>query len=179
MANGHGGARVGSGRKSKALSDKLLEGNRGHETLSKIEFDDLPSGEPQGEDMPEIADFLKQKTKNATTNLAPQIYESTWKWLRERSCDQLVKKELIEQYALYIARWIQCEEGVNTFGLLAKHPTTNLPIASPYVSMGVNFLKQANIIWLQIWQVVKENCMTPIGNDPNDDMMEKLLSGKL
>jgi len=178
MANGHGGTRVGAGRKKKPLADKILEGNPSKEPLTKVQFNELPSGEPKGEDMPEVAEFLKQNTKNATTNLAPQIYQTTWKWLKERGCEQLVKKELIEQYALYIARWIQCEEGVNMYGLLAKHPTTNLPIASPYVSMGISFLKQANVIWLQIFQIVKENCIVPVGDNPNDDIMEKILSGK-
>jgi hypothetical protein len=30
MANGHGGARPGSGQKKKALTDNLKEGNPGH-----------------------------------------------------------------------------------------------------------------------------------------------------
>lgn len=73
-------------------------------------------------------------------------------------------------------RWIQCEEGINQYGLLAKHPTTQMPIASPYVNMGISFLKQANVLWLQIYQIVKENCETPIGgSNPNDDLMERLL----
>ena len=118
----------------------------------------------------------KTNAKNSNQNLTPQIYEDTWRWLHERGCAQLVKKELIEQYALYVTRWIQCEEGINQYGLLAKHPTTQMPIASPYVSMGLNFLKQANILWLQIYQIVKENCETPLGgSNPNDDLMEKLL----
>ena len=108
--------------------------------------------------------------------MAPQIYEDTWKWLYDRGCDKLVKKELIEQYALYMTRWIQCEEGINQYGLLAKHPTTQMPIASPYVSMGLSFLKQANVLWMQIYQIVKENCETPLGgSNPNDDLMERLL----
>jgi len=45
--------------------------------------------------------------------------------------------------------------------------------------MGINFLKQANIIWSQIFQIVKENCQEPVSNDPNDDIMERILSGRL
>ena len=73
-------------------------------------------------------------------------------------------------------RWIQCEEGINQYGLLAKHPTMQMPIASPYVNMGISFLKQANVLWLRIYQIVKDNCETPIGgSNPNDDLMERLL----
>lgn len=32
------------------------------------------------------------------------------------------------------------------------------------------------MVWLQIYQIVKDNCETPIGsNNPNDDLMERLL----
>ena len=175
MANGHGGSRAGAGRKKKALSEKLLDGNPGKAPLTKLQFA-VKEGELHGEDMPPVSEWMKQVTKNSQQNLAPQIYESTWQWLHERGCDQFVKKELIEQYALYMQRWIQCEEGINQYGLLAKHPTTQMPIASPYVSMGINYEKQANILWLQIYQIVKDNCETPIGDgNPNDDLMEKLL----
>lgn len=175
MANGHGGARPGAGRKKKPLSEKIIDGNPGKAPLKKLQFGNIDV-DLAGEDMPPIAEYLKQVTKNSNQNLTPQIYEDTWKWLYERGCTQFVKKELIEQYALYVTRWIQCEEGINQYGLLAKHPTTQMPIASPYVSMGLSFLKQANILWLQIYQIVKDNCETPLGGStPNDDLMERLL----
>ncbi len=175
MANGHGGARPGAGRKRKALSEKIIDGNPGKAPLTKLEFSVI-SNPMKGEDMPPVAEYLKQVTKNSNQNIAPQVYEDTWRWLHERGCDKFVKKELIEQYALYIQRWVQCEEGINQYGLLAKHPTTQLPIASPYVNMGISFYKQANILWLQIFQIVKDNCEMPIGNsNPNDDLMERLL----
>lgn len=42
--------------------------------------------------------------------------------------------------------------------------------------MGISFLKQANVLWLQIYQIVKDNCEAPIGSsNPNDDLMERLL----
>ena len=99
MANGHGGSRPGAGRKKKALSEKLVDGNPGKAPLTKIQFAEQDDG-LVGEDMPPIAEYLKQVTKNSNQNLTPQIYEDTWRWLHERGCAQLVKKELIEQYAL-------------------------------------------------------------------------------
>ena len=176
MANGHGGARPGAGRKKKPLAEKILEGNRGKRPLKKLEnnVSDL-----MGEDMPPPSEWLKTKTKNTMRNIAPEVYKNTWLWIKERKCEKLVQKEQIEQYASDIARWVQCEDGINQFGLLAKHPTTNMPIASPYVTMREKFKKQANIIWAQIYQVVKENCQEPVTNNPNDDIMEKILTGRL
>lgn len=122
-------------------------------------------------DMPPVSEYLKQKTKNTTANIAPQIYEETWDWLSERNCAHLIKKELLEQYSLITARWVQCEEGINMYGLLAKHPTTKMPIASPYVNMSLNFLKQANETWAKIIQIVNEH--------QDDNEIEKILTGKL
>ena len=144
-------------------SSRLLVADKNTESISHRHFRD-------------IKEYLKARQKNGKDLCTAEVYEETWKWLRDRGCDKLVKKELIEQYALYVTRWIQCEEGINQYGLLAKHPTTQMPIASPYVNMGLNFLKQANVLWLQIYQIVKENCETPLGNsNPNDDLMERLL----
>jgi len=134
----------------------------------------------QGADIPPPSEWLGDQTKNTQReSVAGKIYESTWRWIRERRCDHLIKQEQIEQYAASVARYIQCEEGISTFGLLAKHPTTNMPVASPYVAMGERFLKRANLLWATIYQIVKDNCEVPVGNNPNEDIMEKILTGKI
>ncbi|MGI6593681.1 MAG: terminase [Christensenellales bacterium] len=182
MANGHGGARPGAGRKKKSLTEKILTDGNGHHKITKLKLPEKDVGDIKnmsGNDMPPISEYLKKMTKNTNENLVPEIYEKTWQWLKARGCEQYIKTELIEQYALYIARWVQCEEGISTYGLLAKHPTTGSPIASPYVSMGINFLKQANIIWNQIFQIVKENSSVAVeSSNPNDEIMARLLRGK-
>ena len=84
-----------------------------------------------------------------------------------------------QQYAMAVSRWIQCEHAISEYGFLAKHPTTNAAIASPYVTMGQNYMKQVNQIWYQIYQVVKENCSVEFaGNTPQDDVMERLLRSR-
>ena len=133
MANGHGGARPGAGRKKKALSEKIMDGNPGKAPLTKLQFE-IQKTDMHGEDMPPVAEYLKQVTKNSQQNLAPQIYEDTWRWLNERGCAIYVKKELIEQYALYMQRWIQCEEGI-IFRLFYGKASTNmdcLPSTRPH-----------------------------------------------
>ena len=50
-----GGARVGAGRKSKALLEKLLEGNLGHRDITRIDIPDITpddGDEPEGVDIP-------------------------------------------------------------------------------------------------------------------------------
>jgi hypothetical protein len=76
-----------------------------------------------------------------------------------------------------VSRWIQCEECISEFGFLAKHPTTGNAIASPYVAMSQQYMKQVNQVWYQIYQIVKENCSVEWqGATPQDDVMERLLN---
>ena len=108
--------------------------------------------------------------KNGKELLAVEVYERTWTWLHERGCAHLIPAQILEQYAMAISRWIQCEECITEYGFLAKHPTTGNAIPSPYVSMSQSFSKQANNLWFQIYQVVRENCSTEYkGATPHDD----------
>jgi hypothetical protein len=172
-----GGARIGSGQKKKALADKLLDGNPGRRKLTVIDFTDTTSLE--GLVMPPPREYLTATQKNGRELLAIEVYEKTWNWLNERGCAHLVPAQLIEQYAMSVSRWVQCEECITEFGFLAKHPTTGNAIPSPYVSMSQSFMKQVNNIWYQIYQVVRENCASDYkGATPHDDVMEKLLTAR-
>nr|DAI65631.1 MAG TPA: terminase small subunit [Caudoviricetes sp.] len=169
-----GGARAGSGRKSKSLAEKLDNGNPGGRTLTVMELPD--STDLSGAEMPKPKSYMQDKQKNGEDFDAAEIFEETWKWLKERGCEKLVSAQLIRNYAMSISRWIQCEHAISEFGFLAKHPTTGAAIASPYVSMSQNYMKQVNNLWYQIFQIVKENCSSEFtGATPQDDVMERLL----
>jgi hypothetical protein len=168
-----GGPRVGAGRKPKALFEKITEGKTDGALV-------LPEpAQMEGIDMPPMKDFMKAAQKSGKDLCAEDVFKSTWMWLKARGCEKLVNRALIDQYAMSVSRWIQCEECISEYGFLAKHPTTGAAIASPYVSMAQSFMKQTNQIWFQIYQVVKENCSTEYGGaNPQDDLMEKLLSAR-
>jgi len=172
-----GGARVGAGRRKKPLADKVLEGNPGKRPLTIIEFKNTP--ELDGADMPQPRAYLKAVQKNGKQTKAAEIYEQTWQWLHERRCSHLVPAQVIEQYAQSVARWMQVEEAISEFGFLAKHPTTGAAMVSPFVKMSQDFMKQANSLWLHIFQVVAENNAAGYGGStPHDDAMERLLSAR-
>jgi hypothetical protein len=176
MANGHGGARPGSGPKKKPLAEKITDGNPGKRPLEVVAF---PTADLRGEAMPPPREFLAARQKGGGATKAVEIYESTWQWLHERSCDHLIPPQVLETYAQTAARWIQCEEAISEFGFLAKHPTTGAPIQSPFVAISQSFMKQANSQWSQIYQVVRENCAAAFeGRSPQDDVMEALLSAR-
>ena len=103
---------------------------------------------------------------------AKEVFEETWKWLKERRCEEYVNPQLLHQYAMSVARWIQCETAISEYGL-AKHPTGGA--ISPYVTMSREYMKQINQIWFQIAQTIRENSTADFGNmSPQDDMMERL-----
>ena len=102
-----------------------------------------------------------------------------WKWLAERGCAALVSPQLIERYAMASARWIQCESITSELGFLAKHPTTGAAIQSPYVAIADKYMTQANRLWSEIYQIVRENCTGEYGGaNPQDDVMERLLRAR-
>lgn len=173
-----GGARIGAGAKKKPLADKIAEGNPGKRALTVISFDDR-AAELEGQAMPKPSKMLSAVQKDGKALVAEDIYKETWEWLAERGCASLVSPQLLERYAMSVARWIQCEEAVTEFGFLAKHPTTGNAIASPYVAMSQTYMKQVNQVWYQIYQIVKENCAVEYGGrNPQDDLMERLLTAR-
>lgn len=170
-----GGARVGSGRKRKPLYEKLEDGNPGKRKLEVLEFTHAP--DLQGQEMPPPREMLSATEKDGSTLEAAEIYEETWNWLNERDCAHLIMPQLLERYAMSAARWMQCEAAVTEFGFLAKHPTTGNAMQSPYVAMSQNFMTQTNRLWLEIYQIIRENSAREfIGANPQDDMMERLLA---
>lgn len=168
-----GGARPGSGPKRKALTEKISA----DKTAAVIDLPDAPN--LKGVDMPPVKEYMKAKQKNGTDLCAEEIFEETWEWLKKVGCTELVNTQLINQYAMSVARQIQCEQCISEYGFLAKHPTTGNAIASPYVSMLQQFTKQANQSWYQIYQIVRENSSIEYaGATPQDDVMERLLRAR-
>jgi len=168
-----GGARVGAGRKPKALSTKLAEGK----AAVVCDLPDTPHFD--GLDMPPLKEYMIATQKSGLEFCAKDVYKDTWNYLKVRQCEKLVNSQLIDQYSMTVARWVQCETAISEYGFLAKHPTTGAAIASPYVSMSREYMKQVNQCWYQIFQIVKENSSSDYkGASPQDDLMERLLNSK-
>lgn len=181
-----GGRRVRAGDKPLPLADKISAGKAAKVLTapdlhpeSMLEADDLDdAADLYGEDMPTPSDYLSARQRDGKPLGADDLFKETWKWLKERGCEKFVNPRLIEAYAQAFTRYIQCEDAISTYGLLGKHPTTGGAIASPFVQMSQSFQKQANLIWYEIFDIVKQNCTTAFVGNPQDDIMEALLSGR-
>ena len=75
---GQGGARPGAGRKKSAVKNKAENGNPGGR---KLEVLDIP--EVEGVEMPKPHDFLSAEQRDGSELQAKEIYEETWKWLKQ------------------------------------------------------------------------------------------------
>ena len=178
-----GGRRVRAGDKPDALLDKIQKGRPAQVMelpITQLEgADDFGSiADLTGADIPQPDSYLSAQQRDGEPLGADIIYTETMKWLKDRGCDRLVNHRLVESYSEAFARYIQCSEAVSKFGLLGKHPTTNAPIASPFVQMALSFQKQANLLWYEIFDVVKQNSTTAYEGSPQDDAMEKLLRAR-
>ena len=176
---GQRGPKPGSGgRPKKALAEKIADGNPGKRPLTVIDFKDS-AADLEGQDMPKPSEFLSAKQKDGTELQAVEIYRNTWEWLSVRGCAAIISPQLIERFAMASARWIQCEMITSQLGFLAKHPTTGAAIQSPYVAIANTYMTQANRLWAEIFQIVRDNCAREYGGaTPQDDLMERLLRAR-
>jgi hypothetical protein len=174
-----GGRRVRAGDKPAPTVEKIANGRKAEIMINDLpeldceELDavDLPEGAVlEGADMPKPGDYLSARQKNGKPLGADLIYKETWLWLKKRHCENLVNPRLIESYAQNFARYIQCEDAISNYGLLGKHPTTGGVVTSPFVQMSRQFQKAANLIWYEIFDVVKQNCTEEFEDNPNDTM---------
>ena len=171
---GRGGARPGAGRKKTAVKKKPT-----NKDLNGMELETLEIPEVEGVDMPKPHAFLSTEQRDGSALQAEEIYTEVWQWLKEMGCASMVSPQLLERYAMCAARWIQCEEMTSRMGFLSKHPTTQKPITSPFINIGINYMNQASRLWSEIDQIVKEHGGTYGGNtSPEDDLMERLLRAR-
>lgn len=181
-----GGRRARAGEKPLPLADKIIRGKSAKilepanlKPGSMLDAEDLDSGPDLfGADMPAPSEYLSARQKDGKPLGADMLYKETWRWLKERGCERFINPRLIEAYAQAFTRYIQCEEAISLYGLLGKHPTTGGAITSPFVQMSQSFQKQANLLWYEIFDIVKQNCTTAFVGNPQDDIMEALLSGR-
>ena len=181
-----GGRRVRAGDKPDSLVDKITAGKPAQvfepidlEIDSTFEVNDFTdASDLEGEDVPKPSEYLSAQQKDGRTLGADKIFDETLLWLKKRRCDKFVNPRLVESYSQAFARYIQCEDAISKFGFLGKHPTTGAAIANPFVQMSISFQKQANIIWYEIFDIVKQNCTTDFSDAPQDNAMELLLTAR-
>ncbi|GHV44277.1 hypothetical protein FACS189492_0340 [Clostridia bacterium] len=178
MANGHGGARVGAGRKRKPLAEKILEGTTKKHKPKVLDF------EGSGAEFPEPPDYFDWIELNATRQKVPtmkEVYNRAADWLETTGCLHLINPEYIEHYAILVCRWMACEEVVSHF-LLGKDVKTDKSgnksekyVSNPMIYAGLRYKKAADEAWDKIWRIVQQNSETYYDTSTGEDLMLGLL----
>ena len=101
-------------------------------------------------EMPDIRPYLSDDQRLGEL-YGNDIYKETWDWLNRWKCAHLIHTQLLEQYSMAMARYIQMERLISEYGFVSKHPTTGAPITSPMVSIAQAYSRQANVLWQEIY----------------------------
>ena len=167
-----GTMRRGTGQRTspgkKPLAEKIRDGQASRSL-------DLPTDRKSFK--VSIPDYMKtEQFETSPQLLAEKVAKKTWDWLKQNNLEWKINGDLVDFYAMSVARWIQCEEMISKNGLLGKHPTTGNETTSPYVSMSREYMRQIQATWYNINRFVEDNAENaPLGKNPNEDLMEKLL----
>jgi hypothetical protein len=175
MANGHGGARPGAGRKRKPLADALAEGVR-PSRLRTINFANAALSPDATLSMPEAREYLNEAQLDGDALMADEFYKGIWDWLAERKCEKLFDPDYLQRFAMQQARYVQLERLLSRRGFLVRPPVGG-EAANPLFAMRIEQLKVLNQMQAVIDAVVKENCTERFTNMRSNDPMERLLQG--
>ena len=183
-----GGQRSRSGPAKKDAATKLIEGKKAKvipvDPAMQKGGTDIPVNDRiiapdniDGEEMPPVDEWINEKQFDGEPWSAAELTKNAYDWLKTYGCHKLITRQQLYGYAVSAARWVQCQRGISKYGFLAKHPTTGAPIESPYVKMAEKFFKSMTAAWFGIFQIVKENCTTELGDsNPYEQMMNDLLA---
>ena len=180
VPNGHGGKRPGAGRPRKSLADKQLEGMYGKRRPKVLNFPETE--EEYNWDFPPRLEYYASRV-SGLPNIR-NIWEETVDFLRKTDCLHLIKPSYVEQYTIAMNRFYEMERVLtNTHPIYQPKTDSNgkgmdkLEL-NPAVEASIKYQKQAEVLWDRIWAIVAQNCETYFGDDPNQDIMARLLSNK-
>ena len=173
MANGHGGARPGSGRKKRPLADKILE-----DSTRKHRPKVLNMPNPEDSLLPEAPDYLRTMVATGVSNDVPGmkvIFDETVKWLEGTKCLHLINPHHITEYSILTTRWLECEDVVSK-SIFWRSKKDGELMPNPLSDQALRYWKAADAAWDKIWRIVAQNCEENFGgHNPHDDLMEKLI----
>jgi len=175
MANGHGGARPGAGRKKKPLSEKILDGTTDKHRPKVLDFE----GAAVPPDPPEWTAYYGTKTAGQPD--VGEIYRTTVEWLKKTGCLHLINPEYITDYAIIKASWYEAQRMITKYGLTyVRGSETEKKVLqyNPIIDAVAKYHKMTELAWAKIWNIVAQNSEIYFGDDPNRDSTSYLLNHK-
>ncbi len=171
MANGHGGARPGSGRPRKPLAEKLLEGNPGKRKPKVL---DIAAGDATSvPEYPQRLAYYQARVSGEPTS--QDVWNETVAFLEKTGCLHLINSAFIEEYALLKARFYEVERAISKTMLVYDDKKHGGLETNPGIDASLKYLRAADLVWAKIWDIVRQNSEKSYGATPNDDLMRGLL----
>ena len=153
-----GGARTGAGRPKKPLADKIIEGNPGKREITVLKFKNQDEKDKleKTKDF-KIPAFLEQDGKESDEILpsASELYRLLKEFIVASGCENLIAPNLIEDFAHLRRSYLECEYMNRKLGRIANGKR------SPYVTMAVDYSKQAMSIFDRMWNIMAQNSEQP------------------
>jgi hypothetical protein len=155
-----GGARIGAGRHKKPLADKIAEGNPGKRELKTVQFpkssNQVDKQLSKNQDLQVRLgppDLLALNGLEGGDNIpsATEIFALLTAFIKSSGCEHLIAVNLVEDFAHFRRSYLECEYMNRTRGRIANGKR------SPYVTMAVDYNKQALAIYDRIWNIIAQN----------------------
>jgi len=175
MANGHGGARKGAGRKPKPLSQRIEEGNPGHRTLKKVEFPGI-DGDSSLKYM--APDFMGLMDADVPGIPPPKvIFEETVDYLRPSGCLHMIPVLLLGDYVLAKYQLLIAQYQLAKTGILTQDEGSDEIYITPFTEAMLKLQKNALSTWQPIWDIVSRNSMTRL-EDPEAQLFGMIMGAR-
>lgn len=165
-----GGFRVGSGRPRKALEEKILDGTIEKDYISE----DTQLVEIVEKNMPAVKDYMVRQQASGNVLNSKEELEDIAEWVDRNGCLKYVPHQLLEQYAMNRARWIDLQDKISQYQYMAKKGNGN-PMVSPFYEMLSEEERKMNSTFNSINQIVKEHCASYQPFAPRDSVMASIL----
>ena len=153
-----GGARPGAGRPKKPLAEKIMEGNPGKREITVVKFmNQVDKPKLEKDTVFKIPAFLEQCGREGDETLpsAADLYRLLKEFVGASGCESLIAPNLIEDFAHLRRAYLECEYMNRKMGRIANGKR------SPYVTMAVDYSKQAMSIFDRIWNTIAQNSEQP------------------
>ena len=153
-----GGARPGAGRPKKPLAEKIMEGNPGKREITVVKFkNQVEKPKLEKGAVFKIPAFLEQCGREGDETLpsAADLYRLLKEFINASGCESLIAQNLIEDFAHLRRAYLECEYMNRKMGRIANGKR------SPYVTMAVDYSKQAMSIFDRIWNIIAQNSEQP------------------
>lgn len=124
--------------------------------------------------MPAVKEYMVKQQASGNFLCSKEELEDIADWVDRNGCLKYVPHQLMEQYAMNRARWIDLQDKISQYQYMARKGNGN-PMVSPFYEMLSDEERKANSTFNIINQIVKEHSVNYQPFSPRDSKMAQIL----